>query len=189
MKIYTIIGGVNGAGKSSLTGVLKAELTDLGKIVDVDKLNSRLGGKLAGGRAAIRTIENCLCGGVCFTQETTLSGMRTARTARRAKELDYYVRLYYVSLNSAQECVARIKNRVQKGGHDIPEADVQRRFASRYSDLAAVLPYCDEAFFFDNENGFLQVAEFRNGELLLMGERRPYWIVQLREYLETQNWN
>lgn len=31
MKIYTIIGGVNGVGKSSLTGVLKDSRTDLGK--------------------------------------------------------------------------------------------------------------------------------------------------------------
>ena len=36
MKIYTIIGGVNGCGKSSLTGALKAERRDLGIIIDVD---------------------------------------------------------------------------------------------------------------------------------------------------------
>lgn len=38
MKTYTIIAGVNGAGKSSLTGVLRQEMNDLGVIVDVDKL-------------------------------------------------------------------------------------------------------------------------------------------------------
>ena len=42
MKVYTVIGGVNGAGKSSLTGVLKAERSDLGRIIDVDKLASEL---------------------------------------------------------------------------------------------------------------------------------------------------
>jgi len=40
MKIHTIIGGVNGAGKSSLTGVLKSERSDLGQIVGVDQLSS-----------------------------------------------------------------------------------------------------------------------------------------------------
>ena len=35
MKVYTIIGGVNGTGKSSLTGVLRAQHNDLGVIVDV----------------------------------------------------------------------------------------------------------------------------------------------------------
>lgn len=36
MKTYTIIAGVNGAGKSSLTGVLRTEITNLGKIIDVE---------------------------------------------------------------------------------------------------------------------------------------------------------
>ena len=44
MKIYTIIGGVNGVGKSSFTGVLKERSTDLGMIVDVDKITAELGG-------------------------------------------------------------------------------------------------------------------------------------------------
>mgnify|MGYP003376329132 CR=1 FL=1 len=65
MKTYTIIGGVNGVGKSSLTGVLRSELTDLGSVIDVDKLTASLGGdKLAGGKAAIRKIESCLQKGV-----------------------------------------------------------------------------------------------------------------------------
>ena len=45
MKIYTIIAGVNGAGKSSLTGALKAERNDLGQIIDVDKITASLGGR------------------------------------------------------------------------------------------------------------------------------------------------
>ena len=45
MKTYTIIGGVNGTGKSSLTGVLKAQTNDLGRIIDVDKITAQNGGK------------------------------------------------------------------------------------------------------------------------------------------------
>ena len=44
MKVFTLIGGVNGAGKSSLTGSLKAERTDLGVIVDPDKSTAEMGG-------------------------------------------------------------------------------------------------------------------------------------------------
>ena len=40
MKVYTIIGGVNGTGKSSLTGVLRTQLKDLGRIIDVDKITA-----------------------------------------------------------------------------------------------------------------------------------------------------
>ena len=55
--------------------------------------------------------------------------------------------MYYVDLDSAEESLARIANRVRKGGHDIPAEDVRRRFAGRVHALASVLPYCDEATF------------------------------------------
>ena len=130
MKTYTIIGGVNGVGKSSFTGVLKERSTDLGIIVDVNKITAELGaGALAGGKAALRKINECIDKGVSFTQETTLSG--------------------------------------------------------RWEAVAKVLPYCDEAEFYDNDNGFVKVAEYRNGELRTVGKHRPKWLAELQEYLNT----
>lgn len=179
-RIYTIIGGVNGTGKSSLTGALRAERQDLGQVIDADKLSAAHGGPIAGGKAAIRKVESCLCQGLSFTQETTLSGVRILHTVQRAREAGYFIRLYYIGLDSVEDSLQRIANRVAKGGHTIPTEDVQRRFASRFEDLARVLPYCDEAIFFDNNNGFVQVAEYKNGELLCMGEYRPRWVEELR---------
>lgn len=185
MKIFTIIGGVNGVGKSSLTGVLKAETMDLGQVIDVDKITASLGGdRLAGGKASIARIQSCLQKGVCFTQETTLAGQRTQKTARKAREAGYFIRLYYVGLDTPGESLRRIKNRVEKGGHNIPTEDVERRFSSRYEDVARILPYCDEVIFFDNDNGFVEVAEYRNGEIILKGDYRPNWIVTLKAFLE-----
>ncbi len=186
MKVYTIIGGVNGAGKSSFTGVLKESRKDLGRIIDVDKITAQLGGDpMTGGKESIRKIEECLKKGFSFTQETTLSGFRTERTAKKALEAGYYVRLYYVGLNSAQESLERIANRVRRGGHNIPDNDVLRRFNGRWEAVSKVLPYCSEAEFYDNDNGFVKVGEYRNGELILIGEHRPAWIKELKEFLET----
>lgn len=179
MKLYTIIGGVNGCGKSSLTGALKAERSDLGLIIDVDKLAAQLGSPVEGGKAAVRKIDECLEKGISFTQETTLSGARTERTIRRAKERGYTIRLYYIGLDTMEESLGRIANRVAKGGHDIPREDVERRFQSRFADVLRVLPYCDEARFFDNDNGFVEVAEYRNGELIPRVSNPPRWLLEL----------
>lgn len=185
MKIYTIIGGVNGSGKSSLTGALRAERSDLGLVIDVDKLTASFGGEyLKGGKAAIQKINDCMKRGVSFTQETTLSGTRTEKTIRRAKECGYYIRLYYIGLNTAEESVKRIRNRVEKGGHHIPTEDVQRRFQQRFESLIRVLPYCDEVTLFDNENGFVEVAEYTNGELIVKGDYKPQWLQELKKDLE-----
>ena len=87
MKIYTIVDGVNGVGKSSFTRILKEQRSDLGILIDVNKITAELGGNaLTGGKAALKKINECIEKGVSFTQETTLSGRRTAATAREVIE-------------------------------------------------------------------------------------------------------
>ena len=184
MKTYTIVAGVNGSGKSSLTGVLRTEITNLGKIVDVDKITVKCGGNpIEGGKQAIALIEECLDKGICFTQETTLSGHKTLATIKSAIDKGYYVRLYYVGLNTVEESISRIENRVRKGGHNISDEDVKRRFKKRFEDLKNIIEYCDEATFYDNENGFVAVAEYKNGELLPIGHYMPEWLKELNQIL------
>ena len=184
MKIYTIVGGVNGVGKSSFTGVLKERTTDLGAIIDVDKITVDLGGNaLVGGKAALKRIRECIDKGLSFTQETTLSGYKTEATAKEVKALGYSVRLFYVGLDTVEESLQRIENRVRRGGHNIPHDDVTRRFEGRWEAVAKVLPYCDEAEFYDNDNGFVKVAEYRNGELRTVGRGCPQWLAELQAFL------
>lgn len=179
MKTYTIIGGVNGTGKSSLTGILRCETDGLGIIIDVNNWH----GSPISNDEAVRLIDSCIEKGICFTQETTLSGHKTAHTAKKALENGYHVRLYYIGLNTAEESLQRIQNRVANGGHDIPPEDVFKRFASRFSDVAAILPYCHEAKFYDNHNGFAPVAQYKNGEFSFMGNDQPKWIHELCDFL------
>ena len=182
MKTYTIIAGVNGTGKSSLSGVLKKERGELGAIIDVDKIAvEHQCGALQAGRIAVARMEEALAQGQSFAQETTLSGARTQRFVRQAKEKGYTVRLCYIGLDSAEESIKRIQNRVAKGGHYIDQADVNRRFAKRFADLLKVLPYCDNAYFYSNENGFTVVAEYMNGDITSIYEPKPDWLNDLMD--------
>ena len=184
MKTFTIIGGVNGTGKSSLTGVLKKTDKNLGRIIDVDKINIQYNNDIIeGGKAAIKLIDECIEKGVCFTQETTLSGHKTLKTIQKAIQYGYFIRLYYVGLDTLDESIKRIKNRVAKGGHNIPNESVIKRFNSRFEDITTVLPYCNEAVFYDNDNGFRVVAEYSNGELTILTTEIPNWISELKEKL------
>lgn len=186
MKIYTIIGGVNGTGKSSFIGCLTEQHDDLGIIIDADKLNLQFGGdKVKGGKAAVKMISDCLEKEVSFSQETTLSGNKTLRTVKTAAQKDYFVRLYYIAVSSAEESLARIANRVRKGGHDVSAEDIYRRFKNRFSDLMKILPYCNEAHFYDNENGYVKVAEYKNGLLRTVGDYKPEWLTKLIEVMKS----
>ena len=181
---YTIIAGVNGVGKSSFTGVLKAERTDLGYVIDVDKITVENNiSAIESGKVALKKIDDFLDKSFSFAQETTLSGLRTEKTVRIAKDKGYIIRLFYIGLNTSDECVKRINNRVEKGGHNVQEHDVGRRYNKRFIDLIKILPYCDEVRLFDNENGFVEVGEYKNGELICKGDYKPVWLCNLKDSL------
>ena len=185
MKTYTIVAGVNGCGKSSLTGVLRTEINNSGRIIDVDKITAACGGDLlVGGKKAVALIDECLEKEICFTQETTLSGRKTLNTVKRAIEKDYYIRLYYVGLDTMEESLLLIENRVKRGGHNINTDTVANRFSKRFEDLLTILPYCNEATFYDNDNGFVTVAKYKNGELHTVGQNSPKWILELIDKMQ-----
>ena len=45
--------------------------------------------------------------------------------------------------------------------------DVRRRYTERFDSLLDVMPLCNEIFFYDNENGFVEVGRYRSGEMIL----------------------
>lgn len=187
MSTYTIIGGVNGVGKSSLTGVLLSENNNnLGIVIDTDKITAQMNGdKISAAKYAIAKINECFEKGISFTQETTLSGVRTIKTIKKAVSAGYRIVMYYVAVNSCEESISRISNRVRKGGHNIPSEDVERRYKNRFENLCNVMQYCDEVFFFDNENGFVKSAEYRNGKIIFLTDQPPQWLCELKSYINN----
>ena len=179
MKEYILIAGVNGTGKSSFRGVLEGQGVPLGHIVDPDliaKQNSF--NEISAGKQAVREIQNCLKNSETVTQETTLSSHQVRKTIMKAKVQGYRITMYYIGLNTKYESIYRIANRVRKGGHDIPPDDVIRRFAHRFEALGRIVPLCDKVVFYDNENGFVKVAEITDGAFRYTNGYRPDWIVE-----------
>ncbi|HET6181070.1 MAG TPA: hypothetical protein VFE61_29395 [Candidatus Sulfotelmatobacter sp.] len=60
--------------------------------------------------------------------ETTLAGKNYLRMMLDARVRGYEVVLVYIGTESVEINLARIKNRVLAGGHDVPEVDVRRRY-------------------------------------------------------------
>lgn len=115
--------------------------------------------------------------------EITLVEDKDIKKLTKIKNQDYYIIMYYIGLNSSQESINRIKNRVLKGGHNIPTDDVLRRFNNRIEAIKRVLPYCDEVIFYDNENGFVKVAEIKNNKFNYSNGYRPKWLEEYKREL------
>ena len=167
MKTCTIIGGIDGVGKSSLLGVLRALRTDLGLVIDEKE------------KAASERIGTALKDGINFSYETTLHGEFSKELCRRAKDAGYTVRLYYVGLDSVDENLLRIKNRAKNGGANAVCQEVQAQYVHRFDDLTTILSYCDCADFYDNYNGFALVARKIDRRIEPIGDYRPKWITKL----------
>lgn len=186
LNVYTIIAGVNGTGKFSLRGVLEGLNANLGHIIDPNLIAKENNNDvIRAAKIAVSKIKDCLDKNISFTQETTLSGRTVLTTIKQARKQGYYIFLYYIGLSSAEESILRIANRVRKGGHNIPEKDVRRRYYKRFDMLAEVIPYCDEINFYDNENGFVKVAEIKNGQFRFINGYKPEWIVELNKLMDN----
>lgn len=186
MRKYTIIAGVNGVGKSSLTGALQKTEPDMGFVIDVDRIAFEENiSNIEAGKKAVLLIKEFIEQGVNFSQETTLSGKSVAKTASLVQDRGYKVVMYYIGLNSSQESLNRIDNRVKNGGHNISQSDVMRRFQSRFNDIARVLPFCDEVTFFDNGNGFVRVAEYTKEKgIKLAISKIPLWFDEFLKFFQ-----
>lgn len=70
----------------------------------------------------------------------------------------------------------RIRGRVLKGGHGIPDADVERRFIESIENLQKAIQLCNVVEVFDNTETFIRVARFECGRCVLRTEDAPDWV-------------
>lgn len=82
---------------------------------------------IAAGREVLRRTQGYLDSEEDFAIETTLSGNWTLAAVREAQARHFFVRLVYICLESPEQCIRRVRERVAQGGHDVPNDDVRRR--------------------------------------------------------------
>lgn len=79
-------------------------------------------------RLFLSCVKDAIKSNESFAMETTLSGSYVHGIADRAKAAGYRVELIYLFVASPEEAVVRVAQRVLKGGHDVPEEAIRRRF-------------------------------------------------------------
>jgi predicted ABC-type ATPase len=134
LKKIIIIAGPNGAGKTTFArDFLPAEAHTL-RFINADLIAAGLApfnpetAAIKAGRLMLEEIDECVLAGESFAFETTLSGLSYLRKIKRWKQLGYEVKLWFLSLPSADVAVSRVEVRVSQGGHNIPEHVIRRRF-------------------------------------------------------------
>ncbi len=187
-KVFTIIAGINGAGKTSLYRVLK-NTEDLGVRVNIDELALEKGdwhdpkAQIYAGRTAMNMISDFIKQGASFHLETTLPGNTIIKQIKEAKAHGFTVTLYFVGIDRIGVAIERVHMRMAQGGHGIADEFIIKRFAKLNGNLRRVLPLCDNAILFDNTVKFRQIAILGNKRLIDCDTDLPYWFIDLIDEL------
>jgi predicted ABC-type ATPase len=111
-----------------------------------------------------------------------LAGNWTNDTIRTALERSFFTRLFYICLDNPERSIQRVRERVAQGGHDVPDADVRRRYARSLSNARQLVPIVHQALVFDNSGAEPRpVFEMRKGQLLNTADEIPTWATTLLE--------
>lgn len=165
---FWLIAGPNGSGKSSLYGsnanVLYGDsnIADFSRsfwIINPDLLTSRIRSfektsLRKANKEAVDRIEAWLEASIHAHQsvgvETVLSTSKYRRLVRLAKRRSFEIRLIYVILESSELNIQRVRLRVKKGGHSVPEEKIRARWTRSLRQLPWFLNQADRALLFDN---------------------------------------
>lgn len=113
--------------------------------------------------------------------ETVLSTPKYRRLVIRAKELGFEVRLIYVLLDSPLRNVERVRLRVAKGGHGVPEGKIIERYGRSLEQLPWFLEQADQAYLFDNSGPTPQlIAEKHHGTIAISEDALPAMVEAVR---------
>ena len=140
-KMLYIIGGCNGAGKTTASYTVLPDILDCREFVNADEIARGLSPfnpadvAIEAGRLMLKRIEELLAREESFSIETTLATRSYVNLVRRAHDKGYRVTLLFFWLNSPELAIQRVAERVSKGGHDIPEDIIRRRYVSGIQNL------------------------------------------------------
>lgn len=161
MRKVVVIAGPNGAGKSTTAPAILQNVLHVGEFVNADVIAAGLSAfspesvSAAAGRLMLDRLRQLARSGRDFAFETTLASRTFAPWLNELQEGGYIVHLVYLYLPQVDLAVARVAERVRRGGHAVPEAVVRRRYDRSLSNFFELYsPFADSWMMLDNSAGF-----------------------------------
>jgi predicted ABC-type ATPase len=136
-----LIAGCNGAGKTTFAKEFLPKEVKCLRFLNADEIARGLSplkpsaSAIRAGRLLLKQVDEHLRRRETFALESTLSGKTYIRLFQRALKSGYAIELHYLWLSSPSQAIARVRQRVQLGGHHVPTSDIRRRFKRSLAHL------------------------------------------------------
>jgi predicted ABC-type ATPase len=189
-----IVAGPNGSGKSTLYDA--TDIEDFGRsvwIINPDTLAARIrdqeGKTLAvANREALDRIQAWLDASIAAHQtvgaETVLSTDKYRALVIRAKSLGFEIRLLYVTLQTADMNVERVRLRVAHGGHHVDEVKIRARRERSFRQLPWFFKEADLALVYDNSGATPKLVARKEADVIKVERTAPKAIIDAIESLK-----
>jgi predicted ABC-type ATPase len=189
MRRLIVCAGANGAGKSSLrdhgTDAVEIEV-DPDRIARAMSPDNPRGVDAEAGREALRLFDEALARGASLSLETTLAGRGVLGRMAAARAAGFAVELLNVALADADTHVARVEERVRRGGHWIAPDVIRRRVERGLENLPAAVALADRAALFDNSGrAHRAVLEVERRQILFRAPDPPRWLAERLPAIEA----
>jgi predicted ABC-type ATPase len=155
-RLY-IIGGCNGAGKTTASFNILPDLLNCKEFVNADEIARGLSPfqpekvSIEAGRLMLKRIEELINSKQDFSFETTLSTKSFIHTIVKAKSCGYYITLIFFWLESVELAKDRVRKRVLEGGHNIEPDVIERRYKAGIKNLFKIYSgKVDSVLIYDN---------------------------------------
>jgi predicted ABC-type ATPase len=139
--IVHVIAGPNGSGKTTFATEFLPKVVECFEFVNADYIAAGLSplaperAALEAGRLVLGRIKAISSERRSFGFETTLAGRTYVHLLKDLRNRGYRVHIYFLWLRSVDLALRRVAERVRRGGHNVPEADVRRRYVSGLRNL------------------------------------------------------
>jgi predicted ABC-type ATPase len=189
-----IIGGCNGAGKTTASFTVLPDLLNCYEFVNADEIAKGLSPfrpesvAIEAGRLMLHRIDELMNQRVDFAFETTLAASLHLRTITKAQALGYRVHLLFFWLESVELAQQRVQSRVNEGGHSIHVDVVNRRYKRGIVNLfQKYWNRMDRAWIIDGSKGnFNLIAERKSSNLPTIFVPAAYESIQ-NQYVQYLN--
>lgn len=153
-----IVAGPNGSGKTTTTiQLLKSEWSSDSLYINPDNIAQEVFGDWNSSEAVMKAARlatekryECLGQKKDFVFETVFSSDEKLEFVRKAKEVGFFIRLFFVCTKDPAINASRIAKRFMDGGHEVPISKIISRYYKSLANAAQAISLVDRAYIYDN---------------------------------------